>query len=99
MSRIALVTVYEFDELTKKAKDKVIDDIIVSWLEMPDLVPDEAKAVFDQAINRAQGLQTPWFAGSYIYDLCREIILTQCRQFYYFANGDVYHQILEECAV
>jgi hypothetical protein len=58
-------SVYKFNELSVKAKEKAINDYIEFELEVFDEhSPDYVK----KAVAKAEQMQTPWFAGSYVFD-------------------------------
>ena len=70
--------VYTFDELTDKAKQKAINDYVNFLLETQNY--ETASDNFKKAIDKAEAMQTPWFAGSYIFEYCREEILDDIKE-------------------
>ena len=56
--------VYEYDELSKEAQEKALEWIVGCELELMD-----ENSPFYDAIEKAEKMRTPWFAGSYIYEM------------------------------
>jgi len=71
--RIKETKVYSFDELTEKAREVAINDHIEFMLETTEY--EQGSDNFKKAIQKAEDMQTPWFAGSYIYEYCLHEIL------------------------
>lgn len=64
---------YKFNELSQEAKDKVINNAIQFFIEAVDysqMSPD-----MQQAVDRADKMQTPWFVGSYIWEYCKAEVM------------------------
>ena len=59
-----------------KARNACLDRLlkcIVEGLRFNDaLNGDDLQARIDLAVSKAESMQTPWFAGEYILDTCRE---------------------------
>ncbi len=77
-----------YSELTpeqqKKAVDYFIkldlDGICEGWLRFNDsLNEDDLQSRIDAAIEKAEKMQTPWFAAEYIMDSCGEEITSMAR--------------------
>jgi hypothetical protein len=83
--------VFKFCELSEKAKEKVINDTIAYLMDHPyevilEIWPDVAKS-----IEKADKMQTPWFAGSYIYEECfGNTILPIIEEFEYLEDGECF---------
>jgi len=88
--------VFTFDELDQVAKDKAINDCIVTWMECEQLVPEDAIDGYTKAIVTSEHMQTPWFCGSYIWDYCKEQVEVECRRMWYCQNGEFDSWIEEE---
>ena len=81
------IDVYEFDELHKTIQIKVINNEINLVLQEPlESLLDDVRA----AIEKAEKLNTPWFAGQIIYEDCNELILSYCRNYEYTITGEIY---------
>jgi len=80
--------VYKFDELDKKGKEKAINDEIQVILDLYD--PDSASPKVKKAVEKADRLHTPWFAGSIIWEMCEKEILETLRDEEFYENGKVY---------
>lgn len=64
--------VLSYRELNQDQKDQAINEYIQDYLEYTEwnhLSPNAKKAV-----KKAEDMQTPWFAGSYIWDYCKQEI-------------------------
>lgn len=59
--------VYEYDELSKEAQENALDWIIDCELELMD-----EDSPFYPAAQKAEKMQTPWFLGSYIYEMYKK---------------------------
>jgi len=84
---ITKVKVYKFDELSDKAKEKAIRDTIQCELS----VPNEDSFVWD-SIRQAEKMETPWFAGEYVYEMHKKDIVNIIRAngYEYTVDGKVY---------
>ena len=71
--RIKETKVYKFDELTQEAQDVAINDHINFMLEVTEY--EQASDNFKKAIDTAEAMQTPWFAGSYVYEYCKDEVI------------------------
>lgn len=88
--------VFTFDELSETARNRAIDDCIVTWMECESLVHPDAMDGYNKAIEVSERLQTPWFCGGYIWDYCQEQVESDCRQCWYLENGEFDSWIEEE---
>ena len=79
--------VFELSELDEKAKDRAINDIVNSWMEIEDLVPEEAHADYLRAIDKAEAMLTPWFTGSYILEYCNKWVMEVLNDGLYLDSG------------
>jgi len=70
-----------FDELTQAQQRAAEDRFLCRWLKAvcegtirfnDELNHDTLQARIDKAIERANQMQTPWFAHEYVLDTCRE---------------------------
>ena len=83
-------SVYQFDELEKKAQDKVINEYIKFVLETTDINSLDKKSNLLKAHQRAEEMRTPWFTGSYIWEYCEEEVLSAVRDEEYLINGELF---------
>ena len=78
-----------YNQLSKEEKEKAFSKTLSSLLESicegairfnDALNKDNLQSRIDIALRKANEMQTPWFAGEYILDTCREEIesMTQC---------------------
>ena len=86
------IPIFEYDELSKEAQEKVINETIQFMIETIDPETDECSLEFIRASKEARELQTPWFLAEYVWDYCKEEVLGYCREFFYFKNGSVYQE-------
>lgn len=82
--------VYSFIELSDDVKSKVINDYINFILEV--ISYDKMSIDMKKAIDKANSMQTPWFAGSYIYEYCLNEIMENVNQYEYLENGDIFNE-------
>ena len=67
--------IYTFDELSEGARNKAINDLIESFQDYGwEYLVKNLRPIAD-AIEKAEQMQTPWFAPSYIFDECYDNIL------------------------
>lgn len=82
--------VYKFDELSETIQDKVVNDEITAWLEVYQ-EEDQMPEGMLKAIQHAERLQTPWFTGGYIWDYCKDEVLSCCKEYNYHVDGEVFN--------
>lgn len=85
--REAKVEVFEFDELSETARWRAINGAIQFMLEMPD---ENFSVEFRMACSKAESLRTPWFMGEYVWDFCKEEVISLCREYDYTSNGHIF---------
>ena len=82
--------VYRFSELSKEAQTQAINDRINDMVQYEGNDHYENWPEFKRAIDKSESMQTPWFAGSYVYEYCgKEIIsmLTEDAECKYTKDG------------
>lgn len=87
------IPIYEYDELSKEAQEKVVNDTINFLIEI--INPGDEKNCtpgFLKACAEANAMHTPWFLGEMIWDYDKENVLRFCRYRMYFKDGSVYNQ-------
>lgn len=82
--------IYKFDELDKKAKNKVIEDYIENLIETVDFEELDKNSNLYKAYRKAEDRGTIWFLGGYIYDMCENEIIRDVNKCDYLKNGTVY---------
>ena len=84
--------VYTFGELSNEAQDKAINDHINFWLEMRPYEDEYEGSNFKAAIDKAEAMQTPWFAASYVLDYCEDEIMNEidANEYEYDEDGNIY---------
>lgn len=80
-------TLYKYDELSKEAQGKVIDNIVRFYLE--DVPYEEMSKEMQKAEEKAAELQTPWFVREYMWDYAREEIEEKARSREYLRDGTI----------
>ena len=82
------VNLYSYDELSPMAQSTAANEHINSMLEddISFLSPAAQKAV-----EKAEAMRTPWFAGEYIWEVCKHEIIDElkARGEAFRANGKV----------
>ena len=82
--------VYEFDELKEEAQARAINDEINNTIEhcaYEDMTADQQRAV-----DKAEEMRTPWFAGSYMYEYALDEIKELCRGYFFLEDGSYFWQ-------
>ena len=83
-----LINTYSYNELSEVAQNKAMNDYIDFLLDTP--YEKQTKNV-QRAIDQAEAMQTPWFAGSYILDYAKEEILIFLSELRFLASGEEYY--------
>ena len=88
-TKITETKVYKFEELNQEAKDRAVNDMIQFMLDTYD--PEQCTKDFKRAVDKSEAMQTPWFAGSYVYEYCLpEIIETiKINEYEFDENGNI----------
>lgn len=76
---------YSYDELSKEAKERVINDTIKFWIETREY-DKENKGNFEKAVDKAEEMRTSWFTGEYIYEYCLNELENEVRINRYLFN-------------
>jgi hypothetical protein len=87
--KIKQIKTYSFNELSKEAQDKAISNHINFYLEC---IPYKDMSVdMKIAIDNANSLLTPWVAGSYIYEYCKQEIIDSIKinEYDFDADGSI----------
>jgi len=82
---------YTFDELSDEAKERAISDEINVILET---IPYNAmKGAFKKAVDKAEKMKTPWFTNGYVYDYCKDQIITLLKadNYKFLENGKMFN--------
>ena len=72
--------VYQFSELSKAAKDKVINDRINDMIQYEAEDHYKNWPEFKKAMDKAEAMKTPWFAGEYVFEYCGKDIISGLEQ-------------------
>lgn len=64
--RTVRTKVYQFNELDEQAKEKAINTRINEMIQYESEYYYHNWPKFKKAVDMAERLQTPWFAGSYV---------------------------------
>jgi hypothetical protein len=85
------IKLYKFDELNEEMKKVAINNEINSMIEfhyMPNSPygSDNLK----RAIKKAVDMQTPWFAGEYIWEYCKDEVLDNLSRYEFTGDGKIY---------
>jgi hypothetical protein len=89
------IELYTFSELSEQAQLHAINKLVYAWVEMPDLVTEDAQEGYNKAIRDSERMQTPWFFGEYVYDYCKPQIMQVLEECYYQKDGTFYKCIEE----
>lgn len=82
MALYAIKRVYEYDELDVKAQETAINDQIQFMLEV-----EQDSDIVQNAINKAEENDTPWFAGQILFEDNEDAIMDIVRRSYYDGSG------------
>ena len=82
--------VYDYNELSKEAKEKAINDKISEWIEyIPfDKLPHNSNLY--KAYKESNIMQTPWFLPSYIYDYCKKELEQELKECSFLSDGRLF---------
>ena len=85
--------VYPFIELTEDAQNKAINDHINFWLEIKSYEDEPKNSNFKKACDKAESMQTPWFAPCYVYDYCKDEIIEEIEinEYVFTAEGHLFN--------
>lgn len=75
----------KFKKLSAQAQTKVLNDTMVFLMEAisyEDMTPNMKKA-----INKAEKMRTPWFAGEYLWDYAKKDIMKIINSYDYDSEG------------
>lgn len=84
------INVYKFNELNKESQDKVISDYIDFVVDTTDFYDISKNSNLYKAFKKANEMRTPWFLGSYIWQLCEKQILKEVNKCEYLGNGEIF---------
>ena len=83
-------TIYQYEELPQGAKDKALNNLIGFYLVC---IPYDDMAIdMKLAIDKAESLRTPWFAGEYVLDYCKDSLVEELNQYNYLVDGSIFQQ-------
>lgn len=86
--RTIRIKLYRFSELSKEAQDKAVNTRINNMIKYEYQDHYENWPEFKRAMDTAEDMKTPWFAGSYVWDYCKDIILEQLNDTYFEFTKD-----------
>lgn len=88
--------VYSFDELSKEAQNKAINDDVTYIMETYDPDNEDTDPRIIEAAEEAERLRTPWFFGQIIYEKMEEDIKDGLRQQEFLKSGEMFMEPYEE---
>ncbi len=83
-------TLYKFDELTKKAQERAINNEVEFWIMLENSGDTDLPPFVTKAVKEAERMHTPWFFGQIIWDEGQKEILQSLRDQEYLASGEVW---------
>lgn len=86
--------VFSFNELSKDSQEKAISDYIDFMVQTTDFESISKNSNLYKAYKKANEMQTIWFLGSYIWDMCEGQIMKELKNDYFLENGKVF--VLED---
>lgn len=84
--KYAIQRVYTFDQLNEKAQEKAINDQVQFMLDV-----ELDSEMVENAIQKANDNQTPWFVGKILYEENYDAIMDIVRRSYYDSAGYFIH--------
>ena len=88
-------SVFEFDELSKEAREKAINEEVCFWIDTAFSMPKEQwNSRFRDAVNELNRLHIPWFLGKVLLKKCKDEIFAGCRDRRYLHDGSVFNEYL-----
>ena len=85
------VTIYNYNELSEKSKEKVLNDYINFITEVVDFSTISKNSNLYKAYKKSEEMQTPWFFGSYYWEYDKRNILQTINQYEYLQDGSIYN--------
>ena len=82
--------VYEYDELNEAAQTKAINNEIEFIITFTDFGEINKNSNLYKAYRESERMLTPWFLGSYIWELCRKMVLENLRSYDYLVDGSIF---------
>jgi len=82
------LAVYEYDELSEKAKTRAINDLIENYYF--SIKYEELSPAMQRAVDEVERLKTPWFAGQVMWQYAREEIEAEARRWNYTRDGELW---------
>jgi len=87
--------VYEFDEFSKEAQEKAINEEVCFWIDTAFSIPKEQwNSRFRSAVDELNKLHIPWFLGKILKVKCKDEIFAGCRDRKYLHDGSVFNGYL-----
>lgn len=84
------VKLYKFNELSEKAKETAINNEIQFMLDVYDVESEYVSDEYKRAIKKADAMQTPWFAGAYIWEYCKDEVIANLMEYEFTDNGKIF---------
>lgn len=83
-------TVYNFNELSEKAKEKAIINHI-EWIAEIGWENEEYRPSYiKEAIDKCEEMKTPWFFGDYIYEFGKDSIELELQDSLFTEDGELF---------
>ena len=84
-------TLYKYRELTDKAKEKAMSDLIELWISTIPIDTVSHNSNYYKAYKKCEEMRTPWFFGSYVYDYCKNQLEKELKSLEFLVDGTVYY--------
>ena len=89
MRRTKIVELIEFDELSDKVQESIIDDTIRDIIDTTDFEKLNKNTKLYKAYKDCEKMSTPWFLGQYIWEYCKKMVLKECRGWLYSEDASI----------
>ena len=86
------IEVYEFNELSEEAKDKAIKEHVDYLIDIDWNYEEYIPGYVQEAMERSEEMETPWFFGQYIYQYGQEYIVQELQDHDFLITGEQYFE-------
>ena len=86
---VGKVNLYRFNELDENSKENAINHVINDIAMYTNVEELSHNSNLYKAFKKAEEMHCVWFTGSFILEMCKPYVLKECKQLYYYENGNI----------
>lgn len=86
---VGKVNLYKFNELDENSKENAINHVVNDIAMYTNVEELSHNSNLYKAFKKAEEMHCVWFTGSFILEMCKPYVLKECKQLYYYKNGDI----------